>query len=129
MYIWQDAGAEASPWYTDAALAARDALRDHPKVVEALDAAWQAVMAATERGAFGTLLREDYLTMSRKIYLATKRMDGAGDSAHPQRPCDMTSPIDLTSPPRPASPQRCAVARCAACVWRLVSPSSLFAAL
>ena len=35
--------------YTDAALAARDALRDDPEVVEALEQAWVAVTTATGR--------------------------------------------------------------------------------
>ena len=75
----QAAGAEDSPWYTDAALAARDALREDKAVGNALDDAWRAVAEASGRLELGTLIREDYLTMSRKIYLATKHIDGAGD--------------------------------------------------
>lgn len=74
-----DAGATANPMYSDAALAARDALRHHPSVVDALEEAWVACKQATGRRGISVLSREDYVTMSRKIYLAVKLLEHEGD--------------------------------------------------
>ena len=73
------AGASESSLYTDAALKARQALRTHPTVVEALNDAWTACRLAIGRPNATGLNKEEYLIMSRKIYLAGNLIDCDAD--------------------------------------------------
>ena len=67
-----EAGAKGNAFYSDSALAIRQALRDDPLVADALDSAWLAISGAAGRS---TLTREAYATMNRKLYLALKAED------------------------------------------------------
>lgn len=73
------AGVASNPMYSDANLAARDALRENETVLEALEDAWVACRNASGRPDATGLNQEEYFIMSRKIYLATKSMDGDAD--------------------------------------------------
>lgn len=61
------AGAQSSPLYSDASLAARDALRRTPKVGAALDAAWDACRVCVGRPSATGLTKDEYQMMSRKL--------------------------------------------------------------
>ena len=63
------AGAGGGKFYTSAALFARDAIRRDPEVELALQFAFERCTACT---ATGTIGREDYMKMMRKIYLVRK---------------------------------------------------------
>ena len=69
------AGAAANPLYSDRMLAAREKLREHPRVVEALDAAWEALLPPGR----STLSRKLYYTMARKLYLAAIVQDAESE--------------------------------------------------
>jgi hypothetical protein len=73
------AGALDNPLYSNSALAARDALRNTPEVIAALDEAWNACIRASGRPDATGLTREEYFVMSRKIYLAIKCLDADDD--------------------------------------------------
>ena len=61
------AGAQSSPLYSDASLAARDALRRTPEVEAALDAAWDACRVCAGRPSATGLTKDEYQMMSRKL--------------------------------------------------------------
>ena len=75
----RDAGALENPLYSNAALAAREALRGTPQVIAALDEAWHACIRASGRPDATGMTREEYFVMARKIYLAIKCLDGDED--------------------------------------------------
>lgn len=66
------AGANSNPLYSDAALAARDALRTTTEVERALAAAWAACRACVGHADATGLTHDEYKTMTRKIYLVIK---------------------------------------------------------
>ena len=68
------AGAEDCEWYTDEMMIAREKLKHDRDVVEALQLAWERISPPSER-----LTHEDYIVMSRKIYLALKADAEEGD--------------------------------------------------
>ena len=61
------AGAADCIWYTDDNLIARERLKHDRDVVDALDRAWRLIRPHSEQ-----IDHEDYIVMSRKIYLAIK---------------------------------------------------------
>ena len=66
------AGAENGEMYTDEMILKRERLRSDARVVEALDGAWERMVAA-RGGTDGTsIAREPYMAMSRKLYLFFK---------------------------------------------------------
>ena len=75
------AGAADCEWYTDENMIARERLKHDRDVVDALEAAWCAISAACEGRE--RLDHDDYILMSRKIYLALK--SEAGEGAHSRR--------------------------------------------
>lgn len=82
------AGAASNPLYATGVLAARNALRTDPQVVEALSQAWMAVNEAfgSPAGMPG-LNHNQYCELSRKLYLACFIVDGS----------HLISPLDFSS--------------------------------
>ena len=73
------AGAKESPLYTDTALAAREALRGTLEVQAALEMAWHAVRTCVGRPDADFLKKEEYFTMTRKLYLCVKLEEADGE--------------------------------------------------
>ena len=65
------AGAEDCEWYTSEMLMARDKLRADPVVEEALRTAWRRCAAPSSQAA-DRFLRQEYVVMTRLVYLALK---------------------------------------------------------
>ena len=83
-----DAGAASTEMYTEQMIAAREGLRRDVSVIRALDQAWERIILAkslygneTEITDVGSdkLDYNDYVLMSRKIYLALKATSAEGD--------------------------------------------------
>ena len=66
----------ADSWYTDDNLVARERLKHDSDVVDALDRAWGLICQHLEQ-----IDHEDYIVMSRKIYLAIKADSCEGNAA------------------------------------------------
>ena len=66
------AGAANGEMYTDEMILKREQLRSDPRVVEALDGAWERMRAARGGSEGTSIAREPYMAMSRKLYLFFK---------------------------------------------------------
>ena len=90
------AGASKSRWYTTTAMTIREALSQDADIQTRLRFAWYRCLEACGLPPHGTSLNyEQYLTMSRKVYLVVKLLDG--DASVDPRDCMRTLHEDWIS--------------------------------